>query len=216
LDLQLSGNSALEVLAELKSDERTKSIPVMMTSTENRRSEVMAQGASGFLAKPFSLTEIRAELERVTGTNLDSTPFIKFRTKDSSPLILLADDNELTLQTLTDFLQQCGIQIISARTGMEAIDLVSEFHPDMVLMDIQMPGMDGLEATRSLRAHPDPLVNSVPIIALTALALSGDRERCLEAGANEYLSKPVRLKKLAALIHEILEGDSLHNENHAN
>jgi CheY-like chemotaxis protein len=67
-------------------------------------------------------------------------------------------------------------------------------------MDIQMPGMDGLEAIRHIRAEPDPRVAQVPIIALTAVAMSGDRQRCMEAGANEYLSKPVSLKELVEVI----------------
>jgi len=74
--------------------------------------------------------------------------------------------------------------------------------PDLILMDIQMPGVDGLEATRHLRANPR--FASTPIIALTALAMSGDRERCLLAGANEYMSKPVGLKELTKRIEDLL------------
>ena len=82
--------------------------------------------------------------------------------------------------------------------------MLPEIRPDIILLDIQMPGMDGLEAARKLRAHPDAQVAKVPIIAVTALAMIGDRERSLAAGANEYLSKPVDLKTLVASIEALL------------
>jgi len=115
-----------------------------------------------------------------------------------APLILLAEDNEDNITTFTDFLSARGYRLMEARNGKEAIERALEERPAVVLMDIQMPGMDGLEATRRFRQNPK--LADIPIIALTALAMPGDRERCLEAGANEYVSKPVSLKKLAETI----------------
>jgi signal transduction histidine kinase len=119
------------------------------------------------------------------------------------PLILLADDNEDNIIMLLDFLQAQQYQITIARSGREAIERAREEKPDVILMDIQMPGMDGLEATRRLRA--DANLATVPVIALTALAMPGDRERCLEAGANEYLSKPVSPTNLVKTIETYLD-----------
>jgi PAS domain S-box-containing protein len=118
--------------------------------------------------------------------------------------VLLAEDNEVNMEVVYDYLHGTGYQVMIARTGREAIDQAEATHPDAVLMDIQMPEMDGLEAIRRLRAKPE--FTSTPIIALTALAMAGDRERCLAAGASEYLSKPVSLRDLGDLLRRLLEG----------
>lgn len=119
---------------------------------------------------------------------------------DTPPLILLADDNETSVNTYSDYLQSKGFQVAVAHHGEEAIQMAEKVYPDLILMDIQMPGVDGLEATRRIRRHPDQHIATIPVIALTALAMPGDRELCLGAGANEYLSKPV---SLAVLIRAI-------------
>ncbi len=116
----------------------------------------------------------------------------------AATVILLAEDNEANIATLQTFLETQQYRLILARNGAEALERAREEAPDLILMDIQMPGMDGLEAIRHIRA--DPNLAHIPIIALTALAMPGDRERCLEAGANEYMSKPVGLKMLAKKI----------------
>jgi PAS domain S-box-containing protein len=120
-----------------------------------------------------------------------------------SPLILLAEDNEANIATFSSYLKAKGYRILSATDGQQAIDLAKAEHPDLILMDIQMPVMDGMEAIKQIRL--DPNLADIPIIALTALAMEGDRERCLAAGANEYLSKPIKLKILANKIQNFLK-----------
>ena len=119
-----------------------------------------------------------------------------------SYLILLAEDNEANISTFSSYLKAKGYRILVAQDGKEAIALTKAEHPDLILMDIQMPIMDGLEAIKQIRLDPN-FVN-MPIIALTALAMTGDREKCLEAGANEYMTKPVKLNLLAASIQQFL------------
>jgi CheY-like chemotaxis protein len=92
--------------------------------------------------------------------------------------------------------------VIIAKNGVEAISIAKAEHPDLILMDIQMPVMDGLEAIAQIRL--DPSLIEIPIVALTALAMEGDRDRCLAAGANEYISKPIRLKQLDLLMQKLL------------
>ncbi|NEZ64138.1 response regulator [Leptolyngbyaceae cyanobacterium CCMR0082] len=121
---------------------------------------------------------------------------------ERGPIVLLTEDNEANVITLSNYLQAKGYHLIIARNGEEAISLSKSQQPDVIIMDIQMPQMDGLEAIRHIRR--DPALAHIPIIALTALAMEGDRDRCLEAGANEYLSKPVKLKQLDQLIQQLL------------
>jgi CheY-like chemotaxis protein len=97
-----------------------------------------------------------------------------------------------------------GFQVQVVRDGSEAVAFSRAASPSLILMDIQMPGMDGLEAIRRIRAYSD--TSSIPIVALTALAMAGDRELCLEAGADDYLSKPVPLKSLKKTIRKHLKG----------
>lgn len=118
-------------------------------------------------------------------------------------LLLLAEDNETNIEAIADYLRFCGYTLVIASNGMEALVKAEEHAPQLILMDIQMPVMDGLEAIRRLRA--DSRFDSTPIIALTALAMTGDRDRCLQAGANEYMSKPVSPKNLAMKIAELLQ-----------
>jgi CheY-like chemotaxis protein/anti-sigma regulatory factor (Ser/Thr protein kinase) len=122
-----------------------------------------------------------------------------------SPLILLAEDNKANIASFTSYLEAKGYRILLATDGQQAIDLTKAEHPDLILMDIQMPVIDGIEAIKLIRLNPD-LVN-IPIIALTALAMAGDREKCLAAGANEYLPKPIKLKQLDASIQQILSAE---------
>ncbi|MDJ0702385.1 MAG: response regulator [Leptolyngbyaceae cyanobacterium MO_188.B28] len=121
---------------------------------------------------------------------------------ESRPLILLAEDNEVNIRTISSYLSAKGYRLLLSNNGQDAIKLAQSEAPDLILMDIQMPHMDGLEAMQRIR-H-DPNLIDVPIIALTALAMNGDRERCLAAGANDYLSKPVKLKQLANVIQQLL------------
>ncbi len=116
--------------------------------------------------------------------------------------ILLAEDNESNVFTIAGYLESHGHQVLIAPDGLQAISMAQEHLPSIILMDIQLPVMDGLEAIRKLRA--DSRFSSTPIIALTALAMPGDRERCLKAGANEYFSKPVSLKELNKTMEALL------------
>ncbi|MGL5510024.1 MAG: PAS domain S-box protein, partial [Microcoleaceae cyanobacterium] len=124
--------------------------------------------------------------------------------RQQKPLILLAEDNSTNVETIVEYLEIKGYEILLAVNGLEAVKLAYDRQPQLILMDIQMPEMDGIEATKVIRQ--DATVSHIPIIALTALTMPEDREKCLEAGINDYLSKPFRLKDLVEKIE--------HNINH--
>jgi len=119
------------------------------------------------------------------------------------PLALVADDHEVNLTILSRYLEANGWRVIAAHDGNDALERVRADRPDVVLMDIQMPNMDGLAALRSIRA--DPEIAATPVIAVTALAMPGDRERCIDAGADDYLAKPVHLGELLSVVDQIIE-----------
>jgi PAS domain S-box-containing protein len=118
------------------------------------------------------------------------------------PLVLLIEDARESTLMISDYLENAGYQVLAARDGLTGIEQAQRVQPSLILMDIQMPNLDGLEATRRLRT--DPRFRTIPIIALTALAMPGDRERCLAAGATDYMTKPVSLKKLTQMIDKYL------------
>ncbi|MBR8826704.1 MAG: PAS domain S-box protein [Gomphosphaeria aponina SAG 52.96 = DSM 107014] len=134
--------------------------------------------------------EIAAETTRLTQAKLEEC------------LILIADDNDDNIELFNDYLTAKGYKLMRAKNGLEAIKMAVEVKPQIILMDIQMPEMDGLTAISRIRAIPE--IREIPMIALTGLAMTGDREKCLQAGADEYLTKPVSLSQLAIAINKLI------------
>ncbi|MCB9110105.1 MAG: response regulator, partial [Anaerolineales bacterium] len=164
-------------------------------------------GADGYLVKFFTLDELRHTLSRIPKPGKPQNEPIPAASNETTlGTIMIADDNETNVLMIEDYLRAQKYRVYSCFNGAEFLANVNEVRPDLVIMDIQMPNMDGLETTQILRRLPDPKIASVPVIAITALAMPGDRERCLDAGANEYLSKPIRLKELISLIQQMLKG----------
>jgi two-component system cell cycle response regulator DivK len=118
--------------------------------------------------------------------------------------ILVVEDNEKNMKLFRDVLEAKGYRVLEARTGTEAIELAAEHGPDLVLMDIQLPDIGGVEALERLRAVEHTA--SIPVVALTAQAMDGDRERFLAAGFDGYMSKPVDIAAFVATVQEHCEG----------
>ena len=119
-------------------------------------------------------------------------------------VILVVEDEPKNLKLVCDLLQACGYTTIEAIDGEQGVELAKVKKPDLILMDIQMPVMDGLEATRILKA--DTNTKDIPVLALTSYAMKGDEERILEAGCNGYLAKPFDIQELLKEVGKYLSG----------
>ena len=122
-------------------------------------------------------------------------------------LILIVEDNERNLKLVRDVLQVKGYTTIEAMTGEDGVKLAIEQKPDLVLMDIQLPGMNGIDALRVLRANP--ATSGIPIIAVTASVMQQDRKQITEAGFDAYVGKPINLKEFLDAVRKALEGKPL-------
>jgi CheY-like chemotaxis protein len=122
------------------------------------------------------------------------------------PTILIVEDNELNRDMLTRRLERRGYATLTAVDGEQGLDVARRDQPNLILMDMSLPVMDGWEATKRLKSAPE--TRGIPIVALTAHAMSGDRERALEAGCDEYDTKPVEFPRLVTKIEALLSGKS--------
>jgi two-component system cell cycle response regulator DivK len=116
--------------------------------------------------------------------------------------ILLVEDNDMNRDMLSRRLQRRGYEVVMALDGQEGIAMASSEHPDLILMDISLPVLDGWEAARSIKESPE--TQNIPIIALTAHAMPGDREKCLDAGCDDYDTKPVNFQRLLEKMQALL------------
>jgi two-component system cell cycle response regulator DivK len=121
------------------------------------------------------------------------------------PTILVVEDNPLNLELVRDVLITAGMKVIEARTAQEGLHAAQEVKPSLILLDIRLPGMDGFAVLELLKA--DPATSSIPVVALTAQAMVGDREQALTAGFADYVPKPIDTRTLAATIRAILESN---------
>jgi two-component system cell cycle response regulator DivK len=122
--------------------------------------------------------------------------------------ILVVEDNPLNLKLVRDVLTASGYEVVEAQTGEAGVSLAADCAPDLVLMDLQLPGIDGYEALRLIRE--DPRIGEVPIVALTAFAMREDRERTARAGFDGYLSKPISVRELPAQVGDFLSNGRDH------
>lgn len=121
--------------------------------------------------------------------------------------ILIVEDNELNLKLFRDLLEAHGFDTLFTRDGLEVLALARQHNPDLILMDIQLPEISGLEVTRLLKE--DATLKNIPVIAVTAFAMKGDEERIRAAGCEDYLSKPISVTKFIAMVKRYLESPSM-------
>ena len=208
LDLKLPDMTGFEILEKLKADESLSDMPVVvftgreLTAEEDATLHTMARSivVKGVESPERLLDETSLFLHRVvTDLPVEKQKMLERLTRSDEDLVgktaLLVDDDARNIFALSSVLERRGMRVLAATTGGEAIELVqSTPDVDIVLMDIMMPEMDGYQTIGAIRE--DPAFRRLPIIALTAKAMKGDREKCLESGASEYLAKPVNTEQL--------------------
>jgi PAS domain S-box-containing protein len=187
LDLLLPGRNGFEVLSDIRADPRLSQLPVLVLTikdlSEKERETLAGQGAQIFIKGAGWRHELLKQLRRL-------------RHIGPRKRVLVADDNPAGRDFVRESLAEHVSAIIEAADGREALAKIRETHPDLVLLDIQMPEMDGYAVVREIRA--DPALKGIRVVALTAFAMQGDRERALEAGFDDYITKPVTIAKLKA------------------
>lgn len=124
-----------------------------------------------------------------------------------SKTILIVEDNELNMKLFNDLLESKGYEIIQTANGLNAVELAREHKPDLILMDIQLPEVSGLEVTKWLKA--DDELAHIPVIAVTAFAMKGDEEKILEGGCEAYISKPISVAKFLTTIQSFVEKENI-------
>jgi CheY-like chemotaxis protein len=212
LDLKLPDMSGFEVLEKIRDDAALREVPVVvftgreLTLEENAILQLMARSVvvKGVESPERLLDETALFLHRVVSDLPAAKQELLERLHNSDDdlvgrTVLLVDDDPRNIFALSSVLDRRGMNVVTATTGREAIDII-ETRADLalVLMDIMMPGMDGYETMQVVRDNPR--FRRLPIIALTAKAMKGDRERCLEAGASDYLAKPVNTEQLLSAL----------------
>jgi len=218
LDFQMPGMDGLQLAAAIKADPLLESTPlVILTSLGERGHAAAAQaaGVAGYLTKPVREAHLKACLAQVlSGESAIIAPVtgpaapprrlvtrhtLNETTSGAHARILLAEDNEVNQRIAVKMLEKLGCRVDVAANGRLALEALGAMRYDLVLMDCQMPEMDGFEATRAIRLREGG-GHRTPIVAMTANAMAGDRERCLEAGMDGYLTKPVRPDELTAAV----------------
>lgn len=210
LDMQMPGMDGEQTARAIFSDPRNKNLSVVVLTSMGRRGDVKRLeklGCAGYLLKPIKQTLLFAALVKVMNEKVKNLPgtgrlvtrHLVGEESMKSYRILIAEDNPINQKVVITLLQKRGHVIDIANNGEEALEKFKEKTYHIILMDVQMPQMDGFTATRHIRAHE--LENShIPIIAMTAHAMKGDRERCLDVGMDDYLSKPIDKRSLFATI----------------
>jgi CheY-like chemotaxis protein len=222
VDLQMPGMDGVSLVSAIRQNSRLTATSILTMSPLGLRPDgPRAEQLKGTLSlsKPVRHTDLAEVLSRARNGETEPAPRQEPRPEDRTPepqarggagatgvRILLAEDNSVNQQVALAILKKLGYRADAVANGIEALNALGTIPYDVVLMDVQMPEMDGMEATRAIRDRRSSVLDhDIPIIAMTAHAMQGDRERCLEAGMTDYVSKPVMRQAVAEALQRCLE-----------
>lgn len=214
LDAQMPGMDGFSLAQRIKQDPGLASATIMMLTSAGQRGDVARcreLGITVYLVKPIRQSElleaILAALGETPAGGSKMTVITRYTLRDNRKKldILLTEDNVINQQVVTRLLEKRGHRVSVAGDGSDGLAALKKSKFDVVLMDIQMPIMDGFEATAAIRKEESVTGNHIPIIAMTAHAMQGDRERCLASGMDAYVSKPIRGDELISIVEEFAQ-----------
>lgn len=205
----------LGVAARLRSHFGRDDFAILVLTASGQRGDAIRcreLGVDGYISRPVTSDELVAAVEMILGSHhggaYQLVTLHTIRESRSQLRVLVAEDSPTNRLIVVKLLERRGYEVVAAKDGIEAIEAWASNSFDVILMDVQMPRKDGLAATQEIRAAEAGTRQHIPIIALTAHALAGDRERCLEAGMDDYLTKPLRFEDLITALGR-LAGDSV-------
>lgn len=219
IDARMPQTSGIELTRAIRATPELASLPVvMLTSSGNGRSRAVDAGVDGFVTKPIHrdrlLQEIARGLEPRASDAQPESPSPAFTANTGAPAaaapadgprLLVADDNLINQRVAVALLEKRGYRVEVAGNGREAVRMSETTGYEAILMDCQMPELDGYQATAEIRRREGG-ERRIPIIAMTANTMAGDRERCLEAGMDDYIAKPIRLEELDDVLDRLRAG----------
>jgi two-component system, sensor histidine kinase and response regulator len=208
LDVHMPEMDGFAVAEQIRNRYKHQEIKVILLTSASRPSDVARcrkLEISGYLSKPIKQSElfdaiVTAMAEDSQKPELCESTSASIQPSERSLRVLLAEDNPVNQTLAMRILERLGHKVQVANNGKEAVGLAQAEDFDLIFMDVQMPEMDGLEATAAIRAAEAGTGKHVPIVAMTAHAMKGDREECLSAGMDDYLSKPIRINELKQAI----------------
>jgi CheY-like chemotaxis protein len=209
MDFHMPGMDGLATLEAIRTIPANENVPVVLLTSVCVRPTLESMQALGFatvLSKPIRQSHLRNTLLEVVGAaSGQATVDVEVEAREVIDLglkILLAEDNAVNELVATQRLEMWGCEVEAVSNGVEALRALESGDYDVVLMDVQMPEMDGFEATARLREREMTTGVHVPVIAMTAHAMQGDRERCLDSGMDDYLSKPLNAEEMLAKLRQ--------------
>jgi two-component system, sensor histidine kinase and response regulator len=209
-DMHMPRMDGFELVKHIRDEEGSRMATIMMLTSGGQRGDAQRcedLGVAAYLLKPIRQAELREAIARVLGAMDESrngsaitNQTLEKSLRNVALEILLAEDNEVNQKLAKRLLEKRGHHVMAAGNGLEALEAIRAGHYDLVLMDVHMPEMDGFEATRVLRAEEKESGRHQPVVAMTALVMKGDRERCMAAGMDGYLPKPIRSQELDQIL----------------